>query len=222
MAKASAKSKNKPTNNNATHPTESDDASENKEATDATPVAVEVVTDDEKEEEKAQKDNSEENSSPLTEEEKELLGVLEKQLHNGMLAVAQALKEIKEKKLYREDYTSFEAYCIEQMNRSERYINYLIDFATTREKFQLEHNVPLYLLPTSEAQIRPLKRFKDEKKQKEVWLEACEEAGDNVPSREIVQKVIQARKNNEQKPKEVEKLKKKHLYSCPTHQYRRI
>lgn len=128
---------------------------------------------------------SESLSERLSPEERQEFTALDSQLQKSFIHVAIALKVIKEKHLYREEFTSFENYCEDRIGRSRRYVDYMVLFATIRQI--LEHNVPPRLLPTSEAQVRPLGKYKDNpEKCIEVWRKGCEIAGDAVPSREQV------------------------------------
>ena len=127
----------------------------------------------------------------LTEEERTRLEDLEKIVNESLNKAAFALKEIHDRKLYRQEYDTFADYCTERLKISRRFANYQINYANVIEDFQREHDVPL--LPTSEAQVRALARF-DPEKRKQLWLKSCKKAANKVPSREVVQSVIDSEK----------------------------
>lgn len=130
-------------------------------------------------------------SPNLTEEERTRLEELEKIVNDSLNKAAFALKEIHDRKLYRQSYDTFADYCTERLKISRRFANYQINYANVLEDFQKEHDVPV--LPTSEAQVRALARFSSEKR-KEIWLKSCEQAANKVPSREVVQSVLDSEK----------------------------
>ena len=135
-----------------------------------------------------------EQEKPLTAEEKELLAELENKIHTSLNTAAFALKEISDKKLYRETHKRFEDYCEEQLQISRRFASYQINFARIIEEFKKEQDVPF--LPTSESQVRALAKLEPEER-KTIWLKSCQEAGDKVPSRETVQSIVKEAKQKE-------------------------
>ena len=133
---------------------------------------------------------------PLTESERTRFQKLEdetlialQELQHSLLRAAQSLREIRDDELFREDYPTFEAYCKQKLGFSKRFINYQINYAKIFDNFQQrEQDVPV--LPTNESQVRPLAGLKPEEQPK-VWSKAVEVANGNVPSREIVARVVQ-------------------------------
>lgn len=148
-------------------------------------VKAEIVSEEEKEEE----------TKPLTKEERARFTELEAktltalgEAQKSLLSAAQSLREIRDEKLFREDYPTFEEYCEKKLGFSKRFINYQINYAQVVDNFQQwEHPVPI--LPSSESQVRSLGSLKPEV-QPLVWLKAVEIADGNVPSREIVTEVV--------------------------------
>lgn len=90
--------------------------------------------------------------------------------HSG----GQALMTIRDKRLYRQDYSTFEAYCQERWGMTHRRVNQLI--AATETVNSLGTLVPT--LPTNERQTRPLTQLPPEQ-QAPAWQRAVEMAGDN-------------------------------------------
>ncbi len=155
-------------------------------------VDAEVVDDDEltPDEAKMVVDNE---LSP--DEETERLK-LEKIVRESFAEAGQALKELRDKRLYRSTHKTFEEYCKDvfgYLNR--RHPDRLIEASdvvsnliTKCDQIGLNINV----LPTNEAQCRPLTRLSPTE-QISAWTEAVQEAGGKVPSSRIVQNVVKQR-----------------------------
>lgn len=138
---------------------------------------------------------------PLTAEEKERLAELEDSFRTSLNTAAFALKEISDRKLYRETHKTFEEYCEEQLSISRRFASYQINFARIVEEFEKEQDVPF--LPTSESQVRALAKLEPEER-KALWLKSCKKAGNKVPSRETVQLVVKQVKQQEKEYEPIE------------------
>ena len=138
---------------------------------------------------------------PLTSEEKERLAELEDSFRTSLNTAAFALKEISDRKLYRETHRLFQDYCEEQLQISRRFASYQINFARIVEEFEKEQDVPF--LPTSESQVRALAKLTSEER-KALWLESCKKAGNKVPSRETVQSVVQQIRQQEKEYESIE------------------
>ncbi len=100
----------------------------------------------------------------------------------AFFAVGRALMEIRDKKLYREDYRTFEAYCRARFdigkNRANQYVGgatVLVNLTTMVVKNEAEScqaDGPIIdLLPINERQVRPLTRLEPEE-QRKVWSAA--------------------------------------------------
>ena len=91
----------------------------------------------------------------LTVDEKIRLSHLEHAIERGLKAfyeAGQALMEIRDSRLYRESYPSFEEYCRQKWEMSKTHANRLIEAAGVVESL-----TPIgVLLPVNEAQARPL------------------------------------------------------------------
>lgn len=128
----------------------------------------------------------------LSDEERALLTQLEKTVYSTLNEAAYALKEIRDKKLFRETHLNFNEYCEETLQISKRFANYQILFATILDTFkEREQDVPI--LPTSESQVRALGSYKPDE-QVEIWQMALEKTEGRVPSREVVQEVVKEKK----------------------------
>lgn len=106
----------------------------------------------------------------LTRRESSRLKELEETIEGGLqtfLEVGAALWEIREARLYKAEYRSFNQYCEARWKMKENYANKLIVAAGVVEN--LGTDVPA---PTSEAQARLLSRIPDPADQKEVWKDA--------------------------------------------------
>ncbi|AHF92479.1 hypothetical protein OPIT5_21690 [Opitutaceae bacterium TAV5] len=73
-------------------------------------------------------------STALTREERDQLTRCEANIERGLTAVGQALKTIRDARLYRETHDNFEAYCYERWQRSKRWANYQIAAAIFAEE----------------------------------------------------------------------------------------
>jgi hypothetical protein len=121
----------------------------------------------------------------LSEEERERLTFLENRVVESFLEAARALREIRDRRLYRETHGTFEAYTEERFGYGKRLAYYYIDAANITDNLTGESEHDVHVLPTSEAQVRPLKALEPER-QREVWRKAVERAGGKAPSREVV------------------------------------
>jgi len=100
--------------------------------------------------------------------------------------IGQALREIRTKRLYRKDYTTFEDYCLNRWEMSRRTTDQLIAAASTYENFQ-RHGAQI--VPTSERKIRSLTSLPPEK-QLEIWNQAVSSApGGKITSTHVAQLV---------------------------------
>ena len=94
--------------------------------------------------------------SALTPDEKQSLEAYEEEIESGLegfYAVAKALYHIKTKKLYREEYRSFEAYCTKVHGFSRAHANRLLDAKTVVDNLKA-HQIGDAFIPESEGQAR--------------------------------------------------------------------
>jgi hypothetical protein len=100
--------------------------------------------------------------------------------------VGYALSEIREQKLYRAAYATFEDYCRERWNMSRANANRLVQAAAIADNL-----APMGAKPTSERQVRPLSKLPPDEQQ-EAWREAAERSG-GKPTARVVGEVVQER-----------------------------
>jgi hypothetical protein len=137
----------------------------------------------------------------LTEEEREERERLEKIVEKSFYSAGKALKDLREKKLYRDQYPTFEEYCRVRFGFQRRHPYQLINAAAvvdnliemcanSAQNLEPEKENLTIPLPTTEFQVRSLTGLSPIQ-QGEVWRKAVEEAGDQVPSARIVKDVVQ-------------------------------
>jgi DNA modification methylase len=118
----------------------------------------------------------------LIKEEKELLQKHETTIKKGLntfVEVGQALLEIRDKKLYRIEYKTFEEYCQEKWQISRRRSYELINASIAIENVRLGAQ-----MPKNEKEVRPLTRLEPEV-QNAVWQETVEKHGDNITAKKV-------------------------------------
>jgi hypothetical protein len=111
--------------------------------------------------------------STLTPPKKRDLQRAERAIAKGLksfLEVGMALKEIRDKRLYRQHYRTFEEYCIQRWEMSRPRAYQLCAASEVME--DLSTNVDKRLLPESEAQARPLTWLKETKHRRRAWKTA--------------------------------------------------
>ncbi|GAB1542043.1 hypothetical protein NUACC21_47170 [Scytonema sp. NUACC21] len=159
----------------------------------------------------AEKENLPEKENILTETEAVELRGLEARVQKGLRAfweIGQALRQIREKRLYRQEYNTFEEYCHQRWEISRRTAYQLIDAAIVLENVR---NCA-QKLPLNEAQVRPLVALPPEK-QREAWNQAVSTAPNGKVTAAHVQQVVKeyqqldgtrTRKNGGRQKQEVE------------------
>src|SRR5690242_7955703 len=126
-------------------------------------------------------------NAPLTDHEFAEFIELEETIQAGLQVyykVGAALLTIREKRLYRVDYTNFEAYCIDRWSMGRSYANKLI--AASEVIVYLGTNVPI---PANEAQARPLTTLEPEHVA-EVWQVIKETAPQGIVTSGHVTSVV--------------------------------
>jgi hypothetical protein len=139
----------------------------------------------------------EDNSQLAISEEKELLR-LERRVERGFYMAGVALKQIRDCRLYRQQYKTFEEYCRDRFDFSRVNAFYLI------KSVEVVNNLTSNLLtngyqnlPSSVRQIRPLTKLAP-KQQLSAWQKAVSVAPNGKPSGKLVSQVV----------KEIQKLEK--------------
>ena len=123
--------------------------------------------------------------------------VVIKQGLNTFIEVGQALMTIKEKRLYRINFKTFEDYCIERWAISKPRAYQLIEAANV----MIGLSTIVDVLPQTESQTRPLTSLEPEI-QKEVWKEVVETHGEKITAAKV-QSVVNNWKPVNQEIKEV-------------------
>lgn len=105
----------------------------------------------------------------ITLDERSRLFQLEETIRQGLntfVDVGNALLEIRDKRLYRQDYSTFEEYCREQWSFTKQRAYQLMDAATVVDTIQKSTIVDFF--PKTETQARPLASLEPEE-QVEAW-----------------------------------------------------
>jgi hypothetical protein len=151
------------------------------------------------------------------EEERDRLH-LERKVERAFYEAGKALRELRDRRLYRSTHPTFEGYCRDRFGFGRRHPYQLIDAATVVDNLIYCANDcspekmcadsaqnpdgemcanGLQILPTSEYQVRPLVKLEPDR-QWEAWQEAVEEAGGKVPSGRIVKDIVERMTADEQ------------------------
>lgn len=142
--------------------------------------------------------------SALSVPEKSKLERCEAAIETGLTGAYSALVTIRDEQLYRETYSTFEVYCRERWGISRSRAYQLIEAAKTIESLKVSTIVDTQddpgpvLLPTREAQVRPLAQL-PEPERPAAWKEAVEESG-GKPTAKAVQKVVNRKLGKPEKP----------------------
>ena len=105
----------------------------------------------------------------LTTREQRELGRAERTIARGLksfLAVGMALKEIRDKRLYRQHYDTFEEYCIRRWDFSRIRAYQICAASEVVADLSTVVNIPL---PGNEAQARPMACLKTAKHRRRAW-----------------------------------------------------
>jgi hypothetical protein len=127
---------------------------------------------------------------PLTTAEKKLRDRLEAEVQSAFVAAGRALKQLLEKRLYRDTHSSFEFYCKDKFNftRDSAYLK--IGASQVYENFADNLSAD-YLLPSNENQLRYLvKADLTPEVQIKLWMEAVNKHPIKPPSGRVVKETI--------------------------------
>lgn len=128
----------------------------------------------------------------LTSIEKDNLVELENTIQRNLATFCEvgfALMQIKENKLYRENFATFEEYCRDKWGITKTHANRLIISARITDNL-----APIGVIPLSESVIRPLARIKDPDRQREAYQKALEMAPEGKVTAKHVEEVVNAMK----------------------------
>ncbi|WP_250126636.1 hypothetical protein [Chroococcidiopsis sp. CCMEE 29] len=130
----------------------------------------------------------------LTEQEEADRHRLELKVERAFCEAGSALRELRDKRLYRSTHKTFEAYCRDRFNYSRDSAYLKIAAAAVYDNLQkfLPTNCRQFPLPTNEHQLRALaKADLEPQMQASAWLQGVEEAGGKVPSGRIVKGIVE-------------------------------
>ena len=133
--------------------------------------------------------------------------VVIKQGLQTFIEVGQALRTIREKRLYRISFKTFEDYCVGRWAFKKSQAYQLIDASVVISNLSAIAEI----LPKTESQTRPLTRLEPEI-QKEVWTEVLKTHGDNITAAKV-QTVV-----NDWKPinQEIKEIKSEPMFAIST------
>ncbi|MBD2342005.1 hypothetical protein H6G64_34300 [Calothrix sp. FACHB-156] len=129
----------------------------------------------------------------LTQEEQYLRLELERKVEIAFYEAGCALRELRDRRLYRSTHKTFEEYCQDRFNYSRDAAYLKISATAVYENLQkflptIGRQIPM---PTNERQLRSLAKAELEPTvQANVWQQAVEEAGNKIPSGRIVQDIV--------------------------------
>lgn len=124
----------------------------------------------------------------LTEEELADCRQLELKVYKAFYDCGSALQELRDRRLYRSNYRTFEQYTHERFGFTRRHVDYLISGSQVFENLQMR-TIGSHLLPTNERQVRPLTHLEPDE-QYRIWQQAVKEAGGRIPSGRIIKTIV--------------------------------
>jgi hypothetical protein len=131
-------------------------------------------------------------TTELTSGEQQLFEQHEEIIERGLqtfYAVGYALADIRDQRLYRAEYKTFEDYCQQRWNMSKSNANRLVQAASI-----VDNLAPIGVKPQNEAQVRPLAKLETAEDQQDAWKEAVERSN-GKPTAKVVGEVVQERTN---------------------------
>ncbi|MBD2498205.1 hypothetical protein H6G75_28370 [Nostoc sp. FACHB-280] len=118
---------------------------------------------------------------------------LERKVEHAFYEAGKALRELRDRRLYRSTHKTFEEYCRDRFGYSRDAAYLKISATTVYENIQknlptIGQQIPL---PSSERQLRSVAKAELEPAQQAyVWQQAVQEAEEKIPSGRIVQSVV--------------------------------
>ncbi len=104
---------------------------------------------------------------------------------NTFYEVGNALICIRDNRLYKENYSTFEDYCLKKWEITRQHANRLISSSKVIDILE-----PMGSIPKSERQVREIAQAPSEK-QTEVWQTAQEETGKEQPTAKEIKQVVE-------------------------------
>jgi hypothetical protein len=130
-----------------------------------------------------------EEPTELSEEEQQERERLEKQIVDSFYQAGVALRELRDRKLFRSTHRTFEEYAKNILGFTRIRLYQLIGAAQVYENIRENVNAPLTLLPTTEYQCRSLVKLSQEE-QVEAWKIAVDLAGEKIPTSAAVRQAV--------------------------------
>lgn len=131
----------------------------------------------------------------------DLEAVIERGL-TSFVEVGQALSTIREERLYRQSYDTFEAYCAERWGFGRTYAHRVIEAAEVTSMLPIGNT-----RPTTESQARALRPLKDAPEQMaEAMTKAAEASGGKPTANAIAEAVADVIESKERKRQDTEEL----------------
>ena len=128
--------------------------------------------------------------SAITAAESKRLVELEEIIEKGVgtfLRVGEALSEIRDTRLYRLEYKTFEDYCREEWQMERRQVYRMMDAAEAAKN--VSHGTQT--APENERQARPLTKLETPEQQREAWTAAVESAPNGKPTAKHVEAAVE-------------------------------
>ena len=126
----------------------------------------------------------------LSETEKAERDNLEHTVQQAFFIAGLALKQLRDKRLYRETHSSFETYVKERFDFTRRAADYLISSAEVMENLKREQFVlRTDVLFSRESHCRPLAKLSPQE-QTVAWDRAVEKAGGKMPSSRVIAEAV--------------------------------
>ena len=124
---------------------------------------------------------------------------LERQVERAFYIAGSALRELRDRRLYRSTHKTFKEYCQDRFGFTRSHPYRLIDAASVIDNLSQMSPIGRQnnsesenggdILPTSERQCRPLTKLEPQQ-QREVWRKAVENAQGRVPSGKVVSDLV--------------------------------
>jgi hypothetical protein len=108
----------------------------------------------------------------------------------SFIEVGEALRTVRDRRLFREDHSSFEAYCLDRWQYRRSYAYYLVGAAEVIAHLSGNDKSPL---PRCEAQVRPLIGLPPDKI-REVWTEVVKDTDIEAVTAKVVRDKAAAHK----------------------------
>jgi len=128
---------------------------------------------------------------PLTPDEERERHRLELRVESAFFEAGKALRELRERRLYRSTHRSWEAYCIERFGFGRDSAD--IKISASRVVEEIREDLPTnrrQILPTTLEQVRPLLKLKASSERIEAWLKAIDTNHGKIPNGRIVKGIV--------------------------------